>query len=347
MEGLAGNRAQAPLGMLHREAQSMTQLMPLIMSPVFAEKPWGGNRLAGYGKKVPAGGPFGESWEVADLPTDAVATVDDPRSRVASGEFAGRSLRELIDRFGTDLLGRAAPTPEGDFPLLIKLIDAREHLSVQVHPDRAYTARHPEARLKTESWYVVTANPGAHLYLGLRPGVTTRDVAARGGTAGVVGLLDLVPATAGDFHHLPAGLVHALGAGVMVAEVQTPSDTTFRIYDWEDRYDRPNRAMHAAEAIEAIRPELTSDFVSRPDTVGSRTLPTGDAYWIREHRATGAEVPIDPERDVRVLMVISGTALIGHHEASAGSTVVLPAAVVPDTPVVAGADTVILEIGLG
>lgn len=324
----------------------MTQLMPLIMAPVFAEKPWGGNRLADYGKNLPGTGPIGESWEVADFPADAVTTVSDPRSRVASGEFAGRSLRDLIDEFGEDFLGRAAPTPDGDFPLLVKLIDAHQHLSVQVHPDGDYVACHPEARAKTESWYVVAADPGAHLYLGLRPGVTTTDLATRVGTAGVVGLLDVVPTAVGDFHHLPAGLVHALGAGVMVAEVQTPSDTTFRIYDWEDRYDRPIRAIHAAEALETIRPELTSEFRERPAGAGSRVLPTGGSYWIREHRSGGGDLSIGPEPDVRVLMVVSGAARIGGHEARLGTTVVLPAAVASATPVAADVGAVILEIGL-
>lgn len=324
----------------------MTELTPLVMAPVFAEKPWGGRRLVDYGKQLPEGVTIGESWEVADLPADAVQTVSDPRSRVALGHYAGKSLRDLIAGFGDDFLGSAEPTPDGDFPLLIKLIDAREHLSIQVHPDHEYVAEHPEARLKTESWYVMAADPGAHLYLGLRSGVSTADVATRVGTGGVPGLLDVVPAAVGDFHHLPAGLIHALGAGVMVAEIQTPSDTTFRIYDWEDRYDRPHRTMHAAAALEAIRPQLSSRFVPRPGEPGSRALPTGDAYWICEHRSEGGAVPIDSAPEVRVLMVIAGTAQIGGDAVPHGSTVVLPAAIVPRTPVLASPDGVILEIGL-
>jgi mannose-6-phosphate isomerase len=324
----------------------MTFLTPLIMSPVFAEKPWGGRRLEDYGKRLPAGVRIGESWEVADLPADAVATVADPRSRVASGPLAGESLHDLIAAFGDDFLGSAQPTAEGDFPLLVKLIDAREHLSVQVHPDHEYVAGHREARLKTESWYVIAADPGAHLYLGLRPGVTTSDVASRIGTAGVAGLLGIVPAAVGDFHHLPAGLVHALGAGVMVAEIQTPSDTTFRIYDWEDRYDRPNRPMHSAAALEAMRPELSSAVLARPVGPGSRELPAGDAYWICEHRTAGGVLSINPRADLRVLMVVSGSALIGGLDASPGTTVILPAAIVPTTAMEAEAGSVVLEIGL-
>lgn len=316
------------------------------MSPVLAEKPWGGRRLAEYGKELPEGLWIGESWDVADLPAEAVTAVADPRSRVASGRFEGRALCELIAEFGEDLLGCVSPTAEGDFPLLVKLLDAREHLSVQVHPDKQYVRKHPTARLKTESWYVVAADPGAHLYLGLRDGVTVADVGSRMGTAGIVGLLRTIPAIPGDFHHLPAGLVHALGAGVMVAEVQTPSDTTFRLYDWEDRYGRPNRTMHGAEALEAIRTDLTSSQSSRPDGPGTRQLLARELYWMTEHRSSGGPLELVRRPEVRVIMVVAGAATIDDLEVAMGDTVVLPASIALYAAVAATADTVILEIGL-
>ena len=324
----------------------MDSLTPLLMRPVLAEKPWGGRKLGDFGKQLPDHATVGESWEVADLPADAVTTVAEPRSRVASGPYAGSSLRELIDRWGADLLGSVTPTAEGDFPLLVKLLDAREHLSIQVHPDASYVADHPEARLKAESWYVIDAAPDSHLYLGLRQGVTREDIASRIGTAGIVGLLDVVPATAGDFHHLPAGLVHALGAGVLVAEVQTPSDTTFRIYDWEDRYDRPNRAMHGAEALEAVRPSLTTDLQSRPDGPGTRDLHSGDAYWIREHRSRGGPVEIDRRPEVRVIMVVAGSVEMETQRYVPGDTVIVPAASIAATGAAATPGAIVLEIGL-
>jgi len=324
----------------------MSQLQPILMSPVLAEKPWGGRRLARYGKDLPDGLQIGESWEVADLPAEAVSTVDDPRSRVASGPFTGMSLRDLIARFGEDFLGCVSPTEEGDFPLLVKLLDAREHLSVQVHPDRKYVKKHPQTRLKTESWYVVAADPDAHLYLGLRDGVAVGDVAARLGTAGIVGLLNTVPAVPGDFHHLPAGLVHALGAGVLVAEVQTPSDTTFRMYDWEDRYGRPNRTMHGAEALDAIRTGLRSIHSVRPDGPGVRRLLTKDVYWITEHRSGGGRVDTATRPEVRVLMMVEGSGAIDGMSFAVGDTVIVPAAVVPHVAVDAAAGSIILEVGL-
>jgi len=272
----------------------MSDITVLKMKPVLAEKPWGGRRLAAYGKDLPAGSLIGESWEVADLPDDSVATVAEARSRVADGPHAGKTLRRLIAEFGSELLGSASASVDGDFPLLVKILDAREHLSVQVHPDRDYVEGHPDTRLKTESWYVIDADPGALLYLGLREGVTVADIASRIGTAAIADLLHVVPARPGDFHHLPAGLVHALGAGVVVAEVQTPSDTTFRMYDWEDRYRRPDRPMHPTAALEAIDVEATSAHSTRPDGPGSRELLTRDAYWIVEHR--GAAPSLDRGR---------------------------------------------------
>lgn len=336
------------MDMLHatRKSGPVPELAPLVMSPVLAEKPWGGRRLADYGKELPEDKWIGESWEVADLPAAAVTAVADPRSRVAAGAHAGKSLRQLIDEFGVDLLGSATPTDEGDFPLLVKLLDARQHLSVQVHPDEAYVAAHPEARLKTESWYVVDAVPESHLYLGLRAGTTVENVAARAGTAAVAGLLDAVPAHAGDFHHLPAGLVHALGAGVLVAEVQTPSDTTFRIYDWEDRYGRPHRQMHVTDALEAIRPGLRSQHQAAASDLGSRVLVACPAYWIREHRGSST-VPIDNVPETRVLLVAAGAIAVDGHELGPGRTVILPACEVMSTAVVSAPESVVLEIGLG
>lgn len=315
----------------------MSDLTPLQMRPVLAEKPWGGRRLADFGKQLPEGVAIGESWEVADLPVDAVTTVDDPRTRVHDGPHHGKALRDLIAEYGADFLGSAAPTPEGDFPLLVKMLDAREHLSVQVHPDAEYVAAHPEARLKTESWYVVDSSPEAHLYLGLRNGVERSDVASRMGTAAVAGLLERVPATPGDFHHLPAGLVHALGSGVLVAEVQTPSDTTFRIYDWEDRYDRPTRQMHATEALAAIRPDLRSGFVpaAADPGPGVRDLITTPSYWIREHRSAGLTLGLRKEPEVRVVLNLTS-----------GVTMVLPAAIVGHAELITAPGAVLLEIGL-
>ena len=211
-------------------------------------KPWGGTRLEPAPES--AGMPTGERWEVADL-DPAATTVEDPVTRVSGGALAGATLRDLIVTAPSALLGDAAPV-DGGFPLLVKLIDAGQHLSVQVHPPAGYVGMHPEARLKSESWIVLDAEPGAELWIGLEAGVAFEDLRTVAGTPDIVPLLKRWPAVPGEVHHLPAGTIHALGAGTLVAEVQTPSDTTFRLYDWNSEYGRAPRDLHLGEALASI-----------------------------------------------------------------------------------------------
>ena len=187
----------------------------------------------------PRGTVYGESWEVADLAGGALSGSKRGRTPVAAGSHRGKTLRQLIEEEGSALMGSASPTPSGDFPLLFKLLDTAENLSIQVHPDDSYAAGRRDWLPKTESWYVLDAGPGAAIFKGFRPGVGLDDIRAAAGTPALAGLLQRVRVRRGEFHHLPAGTVHALGAGVTVAEVQTPSDTTFRLYDWTDEYRRP------------------------------------------------------------------------------------------------------------
>lgn len=317
-------------------------MQPFTMSPVLVERPWGGRRLEAFGKALPDGVSIGESWEVADLPAEVAPTVADPRSRVASGPHQGATLSELI-ALGDDLLGPVAPTAEGRFPLLVKLLDAREHLSVQVHPHAGYVADHPEARLKTESWYVMDAAEAAELYLDVRDGVDADAVRSSLGSQAVVPMLRPVPAVPGAFHHVPAGLIHALGAGVMVAEVQTPSDTTFRIYDWAVEYGRPPRQLHPVESMASIRIHPEDGFsVGRAASRGVRLLCANSHYWIREHRTEG-RIELGGAPGPRVLMVMSGSLAIDDLELVAGETAIVPASALPAE---ASATGVVLEVGL-
>lgn len=319
---------------------------PFILTPVLVERPWGGRRLDRYGKRLPEGSMVGESWEVADLPDHVASSVEDPRSRVASGPWEGASLADLIARSSEALMGPVPPTAEGRFPLLVKLLDAREHLSVQVHPDSAYVARHPEARLKTESWYVMETEPDAELFLDVVDGVTRDEVTEVLGTRRITQLLGRVPARQGAFHHVPAGLIHALGGGVMVAEVQTPSDTTFRIYDWAEEYGRAPRQLHIAEAAESfvINPATAFSSSPRPED-DTRALVTNPHYWIVEHRSHGGTIRLSSAPGPRVVMVIAGWATVDALELGAGDTAVVPAAALP-VMLEAFDRTVILEIGL-
>ena len=333
----------------------MTNPGLLSLDPILVPKPWGGTRLASLGKEPPAGHVpgtrYGESWEVADLPHGALSAVEMGRARVAAGPHRGKTLRRLIAEQGTELLGAASPTPGGDFPLLFKLLDTAEHLSIQVHPDETWTALNPRWLPKTESWYVVDAAPGAAIFKGFRPGVDMEAVRAAAGTPALAGLLRRIPVRRGDFHHLPAGTVHALGAGVTVAEVQTPSDTTFRLYDWTEEYDRPPRRLQIGPALDALSldaPDLSRD---RMHGHGVRLLVESPHFWIREHRATERPIILRYLPELRILSVAHGRAEISTGDGTllplgTGSTVLVPAAIGTSILVHTAATATLLEIGL-
>ena len=318
-------------------------LEPFLLEPILVSRPWGGRRLGGYGKDLPADGVVAESWEIADLPADVAPHVTSPSSRITTGSLTGLSLGEAVRAHVDLILGDSAPAADGGFPLLIKMLDAREHLSVQVHPSATYVASHPETRLKTESWYVVEADPGSVLYLGVRDGVASRDVEKAIDEGSLPDLLNTVPAEKGSFHHLPAGLVHALGAGVIVAEVQTPSDTTFRLYDWNDEYGRPRRELHISEALESMVVDSPASPSLGPTAELSRVLLEDEAYAIVEHHLTdGADLMIDRTTPT-VVMVVEGGAHVGEHSLSRGSTVLVPASA-PAVRVAGAPDAAALEI---
>ena len=242
------------------------------MQPVLVERIWGGRRLADIlGKALPPDTRIGESWELADHPNG--------RSRVADGPLAGQTLREVLERHGPAVVGRTAVARAwaARFGLLIKFIDATDRLSVQVHPDDAYASAHvPGESGKTECWVVVHAEPGAWLINGLRPG-TTRDRFADALKKGrIEELLATRPVKAGDFVWVPAGTVHAIGPGIVLAEVQQNSDLTYRVYDWgRVGLDGKPRPIQVAEALESIR--FAGDPARQPATGRPVAVPGGDA----------------------------------------------------------------------
>ncbi len=225
-------------------------LYPLKFEPIYKEKVWGGRTLEKLGRSLPTGQKIGESWELADLAATSASGGGGgaERSRVRNGPLAGKTLREVIDIYGPRLLGRLPVNDAGEFPLLVKFLDASENLSVQVHPSPEYARSHPEAHLKSEAWYVVDCVPGSVIYKGVKPGTTPEDFRRAIESNHVEELMIAVPVKPGDCHYLPSGTCHALGAGILVAEVQTPSDTTFRVYDW----GRTGRELHVEQALACI-----------------------------------------------------------------------------------------------
>lgn len=245
-------------------------LYPLRFEPIYKEKVWGGRAFEKLGRALPgsASTGVGESWEIADLATTSVSGGggNAEYSVVAEGPLKGKSIRELMQTYGEALLGEGVkPADDGGFPLLIKFLDAKENLSVQVHPSPEYAAAHPDAHLKSEAWYIIDAEPGAVIYKGLAPGVTPEQLRAALVTntdEAVVPLLNAIEVKPGDCHYLPSGTLHALGAGVLVAEVQTPSDTTFRVYDW----GRTDRELHIEQAMACIDFEPLVASTSTPSS---------------------------------------------------------------------------------
>lgn len=317
-------------------------LEPFEVAPVLVEKPWGGTRLSEM-DKYPGRAYFGESWEIADLAPETAPQVEDPVSRVIDGRWRGWSLGGVASKLGEQLMGPVPLGPDGRFPLLVKLIDAREHLSVQVHPTEDYTAKHPGTHLKTESWYVVDADPGATLFLDVEASSPRERVMADLDGVTIVPHLRTVPARAGAFHHVPAGMIHALGAGVMVAEVQTPSDTTFRLYDWATEYDRDPRELHTDQARETVVLRHPDAFDLAPMKGGARRqLARNPHYWIDEHRTEGP-VALGDAPGFRILMCVAGTAQAGPVSMRQGSTVVVPACAL-DTEITL--DGTLMEIGV-
>jgi mannose-6-phosphate isomerase len=225
----------------------MPPYTPITFKPILKPRAWGGDTLRRFGKSIQAGTPTGESWELADLPD----SIQDGRSRIEGGPSDGRTLRSLIEADPEGILGRAKPGPDGGFPLLVKLLDARDNLSVQLHPSADYAQRHPESFLKTEAWVILDADPGARIYAGIREDIDRTGFKNALDSGEVQDILVSEIVEPGDCVFLESGLCHALGAGILAAEIQTPSDTTFRVWDW-NRND-PDRQLHIEQALECVR----------------------------------------------------------------------------------------------
>jgi len=219
-------------------------LYPLTFHPIFKERVWGGRNLQSlYNKQLPADVPIGESWEISDRPGDI--------SIIANGPLAGKDLHWIVENHSEELLGNAQPRTER-FPLLIKILDAEEKLSLQVHPP-AHKAVELGGEPKTEMWYIASAKPGAELYVGLKRGVTRKEFEQRIKDGEVADCFHRVPVNPGDIMFLPSGRVHAIGAGLVIFEIQQNSDTTYRVFDWNRvGLDGKPRALHIPESLASI-----------------------------------------------------------------------------------------------
>jgi mannose-6-phosphate isomerase len=243
------------LGQPMQETAASTFSQPLVFEPLFLERMWGGRRLEShFGKKLPTGTPIGESWEVVDRA--------EAQSIVRDGPWRGHPLHDLWINHRREVFGEITEAPR--FPLLIKLLDAQEKLSVQVHPPpRAATELGGEA--KTEFWYVAHADPAAEVYVGLKERSSRAELEEALATGTLAEHVQRLPVHTGDAMFLPSGRVHAVGAGSVLVEVQQNSDTTYRLFDWNRLgTDGAPRKLHIEESLRSIDFEDCAPELIRP-----------------------------------------------------------------------------------
>lgn len=298
---------------------------PLRFQPLFRRYLWGGRRLGTLlGKPIGEGDDYAESWEIVDHGSD--------QSVVLAGEHAGQALHGLVDKHGRDLFGRHAP--QSQFPLLFKFLDCQRDLSLQVHPNDAQAkAQTPPDLGKTEAWIILQAEPGSVVYAGLKEGCDRGVVETAIHSGTLAECLNQVEARAGDCLFIPAGVVHALGKGLLVAEIQQASDTTFRLFDWNrvDANGQP-RPLHVEQGL------AVTDFATGPvlpqfpratDRPHVERLVSCDKFVLDRWRFDSPQSLADDDR-FHIVAVLEGAVQMKNdplkQPLSAGQTVLIPAA---------------------
>ncbi|MCG7409928.1 class I mannose-6-phosphate isomerase [Paenibacillus sp. ACRRX] len=298
---------------------------PLKFQPEFKERVWGGRALEQFGLALPEGH-IGEGWMIGDHPNGI--------TRVVNGELAGKGLDDVREQYGKEWFGtKGFSEKNGRFPLLIKLLDCNDDLSVQVHPTDEYEGL-PQGELgKTEMWYVLDAKPDAKIIYGLKEGIDREALAKAIAEDRIMEALQEVPVQAGDSFYIPAGTIHALCAGVVVAEVQQNSDTTYRLYD----YDRPGldgkpRELHIEDSLNVIAYEgAGASRMKTDDAQPNEWLTLAQSpYFIVEKGIVTAEWALTTTSESFVILVVcEGTGTLrwtdGSIEFRSGECFLLPA----------------------
>ena len=300
------------------ESLPITALYPLLLEAKLVERPWGGQALGRLlAKALPADQKIGESWEIF------------PDNVIANGPLAGHTVREVHARYGD----RLSPRDSGEFPLLVKFLDAREWLSVQVHPDDGQAqALEGEPRGKTECWYVIAAEPGAEIAYGVSRPLTAVEFRSELAAGRADGLLSRVPVSTGDFIYVPATTPHAIGPGIVIYELQQFSDTTYRVYDW-DRVglDGKPRQLHLDKALSVMdlqpRPITTTLPPEAPDAQGNliTALIRAMYFGLERVRVSAAQAQYALNGACHLLSVIDGTLFVNDVRIGTGQSVLIPA----------------------
>ncbi len=303
----------------------------LRFQPIYQTRVWGGRRLETVlGRKLPDAQPYGESWELCDRP--------EAQSIVTGGLFAGKTLHELWTQHRSEIFGaRHAQHPAERFPILLKILDCADVLSLQVHPPQDIAAS-LGGEPKTEMWFVAQANAGAKIYAGLRQGVTREQFENALQIGTVASFVHSISPHTGEFMFVESGRIHALGAGLLVYEIQQNSDTTYRVFDWNRTgLDGKPRALHVRESLASIdfndyEPEMQSPaadgrMAECPHfATNYRKLEAGDNVEIKT-----------PEDDFICLAIVRGHGVLAADAVRAGDFLILPAGSMV-CPLMAGED---------
>ncbi|MGG1514210.1 type I phosphomannose isomerase catalytic subunit [Paenibacillus oryzisoli] len=301
------------------------QAYPLQFQPEMKERVWGGRTLEKFGFQLPEGA-IGEGWMIGDHPNGT--------TKVINGELAGLGLDEIREKYGKELFGtKGFSEKNGRFPLLIKLLDCEDDLSVQVHPNDHYERLAAGELGKTEMWYILDAKPGAKIIYGMKDGVTRESLAAAIEEGRIMDCLQEVPVEAGDSFYIPAGTVHALGAGVLVAEIQQNSDTTYRLYD----YNRPGldgklRELHIEDSLNVIAYEGSGStrMKTGQEAPGTWLTLAQSPFFTVEKGLVGPRWELSTTADSFVILVVAeGSGMLqwadGEIAAKPGDCFLLPA----------------------
>jgi mannose-6-phosphate isomerase len=320
-------------------------LYPFTFHPIFKERVWGGREIQRlFGKPLPPGAPIGESWEISDRPGDA--------SVIANGPLAGKDLRWLMENHARELLGDAKPTGKNWFPLLCKILDAREKLSLQVHPS-ADQAAALGGEPKTEMWFIADAAPGAELYVGLKRGVTRAEFEKKIRTGEVAGCLHRIPVRAGDAMYLPGGRVHTIGAGLVIFEIQQNSDTTYRVFDWNRTgLDGRPRELHVAESLASIdfndfEPALVENKYADAGKIQKRPLVSTPQFNVEAWKLNFDANDLLSQEKLQIVAVMGGRVALKANgtslNLSAGQFCLIPASL-ERTEILAKLDAALLRV---
>lgn len=287
---------------------------PLVFTPLYMERVWGGREFARrLGRELPGDRPIGESWEVSDR--------EEAQSVVADGPLRGRTLHELWTGRRAEIFGARHAGAGPRFPLLCKLLDARDRLSVQVHPPAA-AAQKLGGEPKTEIWYFLTCDPGSCIYAGLATGTTRESFEAKLRAGAVEECLHTVPSHEGDSIFIPSGRLHAIGAGNLIVEIQQNSDTTYRVFDWNrPGLDGKPRKLHIEESLASAN---FDDFAPEPTGAKDGVLAECPHFRV-ERRTLGAPSVLHRPDDFAIVTVVGGGAVCGGRGFPVGSFFLLPA----------------------